>query len=121
MNDSEIEPLIQKTLRNATGALIFVFLVCLVSFIADIVAGVEDRTYWFQRSGAIAVVLVACIEYWLLPIANSVRPSISSYVADDLWSDKYGKWYDRVKLVSVLFLVSGTFLWGYGDLLFKTS
>lgn len=121
MIDSEIEPLIKKTLKNATGALIFVFLVCLVSFIADIVAGAENRNYWFQRSGAIAVVLVACIEYWLIQIANSVRPSISSYVADNQWSGKYGKWYDRVKLVSLFFLVSGTALWGYGDLLFKTS
>lgn len=94
MNDSEIEPLIKKTLKNATGTLIFVFFVCFLSFIADVVAGAENRTYWFQRSGAVAVVLVACIEYWLLPITNSVRPSISSYVADDRWSGKYGKWYD---------------------------
>jgi len=119
IHDNEIELFIKNTLLKSTVALTLVTIICTVSLVYDVKITRADSYYWFQRSGSIAVLLSACVEFWLSGISNAVKPSISSYMSDNRWTQKYGMWYGIVKYITLFFLIVGTLVWGYGDLPFK--
>ena len=121
MNDDELECLIRKTLKNATIVLGFSLILCVISLIADIYSANNDRIFWFQRSGAIAVLFAAAVEYWFSSIRHDINPPSSSYVADERWRNEYGARFNVLSKIAISFMVCGTFVWGYGDLIFKSA
>jgi len=74
-----------------------------VSLTADLF---RIRGYWSQRAGAIVTVVGAYVAYY------ESRASIK-FIDDSLFINTELPY----KIASLLLVVFGTFLWGYGDLL----
>jgi hypothetical protein len=81
----------------------------------------KEHSSWFQRSGAVVIFLAAIIEYRHIqyyPKISISRSIISGELIDKKilimpcqirnWIGKFG----------ILYLIIGTLIWGYGDLLF---
>ena len=66
MNKDELDEKIRKALRNSSITLVAAAVVSLVSLMIDFKDTTGSPGCWFQRSGAIAVLLAAGVEYWLL-------------------------------------------------------
>lgn len=90
--------------------------VAVISVIADYYSANYD---WFARSGAIAVLLAAIVEY-----------RISSHIYDDIYraiaQQKHSGFATKAKksknrsilsFITHTVLILGTIIWGYGDLL----
>jgi hypothetical protein len=93
-------------------------LVAILSVIADYYS---TGCNWFARSGAIAVLLAAIVEY-----------RISSHIYDDIYranaqqqhsgfatKPKKPKNRDILSFLTHTILILGTIIWGYGDLLWS--
>ncbi len=83
----------------------------------------EEVKIWFQRSGSITVLLAVWVEFKLFTINKHLSPMGESGVS---WNDlklrdelqvKYNTLVSRLKYVVATFGISGTVIWGYGDLL----
>ena len=121
MTEAELEEKIKKTLHDSVVVLIVAGFIALVSLICDFSGSCGSNMYSFQRSGAVAVLLAAGVEYWLSQISAEINPPTSSYVAETKWKEKYGGKFSCLSVAAICFLVGGTFIWGYGDIPFKNS
>lgn len=79
---------------------------CLVLVVSLIVDLLRIRGYWSQRAGAIVTVIGAYIAYY------ESRASMK-FIEGSLFINMELPY----KIASLLLVVFGTFLWGYGDLL----
>ena len=81
----------------------------------------EQPEYWFARSGAIMILLSAIIEYRFsnhtfskikqtIQIAILTKKPINVYISNE---------QENIAKVAHSFIVIGTLVWGYGDLLYK--
>jgi hypothetical protein len=101
---------------------LFLLLAYVVMFISASVSIRTGDASWFARSGSIAVLISAIIEfrnYSVQQKLNEIAQESSAY-----WGAKPEKWkvpvgrkiFDKTVLFTV---VLGTVVWGYGDLFFK--
>lgn len=121
MTDQEIEASIKRNLRIAVSLLIFAFVVPVISVLLDFCATRSDPFYWFQRSGSITVLFAVIAEYFLFRVDGDINPPPSSYVAEMKWNDRYGDKHRFCSVLALMLAVLGTFIWGYGDILFRAS
>ena len=80
--------------------------------------GTKPET-WFARSGSIMVLLSVIVEYKLAVLQqNKINRAIqkSSYIGMPARS-KLSKEYNYISTVTHVFVILGTLIWGYGDLL----
>jgi hypothetical protein len=125
------EPDLQKVSRiesKITVEVFAVFLLLGLSISAPIMAwnGVwqqdESTALWFQRSGSLTVLFAAWAEYLLFVIGDRISPmSDGGTTYQDLANEgvlktKYRKTLSVINFVSITLLITGTIIWGYGDL-----
>lgn len=68
----------------------------------------EDKMFWLQRSGAVLTIMGAYIAFHeSRENAKSINGNL--YINNEL----------PYKIISLSYVVVGTFLWGYGDIPFK--
>lgn len=82
----------------------------------DLTSNPEEPLYWFQRSGALAVIFSAWSEFKLLSIHGDINPSGVSYSLNTEIKDEYGAQYKLTSIVVIFVAISGTLIWAYGDL-----
>lgn len=101
-----MRPLFSNPFVRSVPAILGV-IVLLVSLVLD-VTGTLGQEYWSQRSGAVLTIIGAMIAFHDAKESFKVVGTIL-YTNSEL----------PYKRISLLFIIVGTFLWGYGDLLFK--
>ena len=83
----------------------------------------KEVTIWFQRSGSLMVLFAVWLEYKLFKIS-----SLSSPISDNgvTWQDQahrdalntnYGNMLKLYKYITAVLAITGTIIWGYGDIL----
>jgi hypothetical protein len=78
----------------------------------------ETLEAWFQRSGATSVVFAIFAEFK----ADKMLNILNSDMVGPTFQKTYEKYLFPVKAyryAAISFIVLGTLIWGYGDLLFK--
>lgn len=82
-----------------------------------------DVTIWFQRSGSLMVLFAVWLEYKLFKISSLTNPISESGVT---WQDlahrdalnaKYDNKLKTYKYITALLAITGTVIWGYGDII----
>ena len=77
----------------------------------------ESQASWFQRSGSLMVIISAWVEFKLISISGYIDTG-ATYVVKFRVPISYNYWYKTISLTTILSMVAGTVIWGYGDLLF---
>lgn len=83
----------------------------------------EEVSIWFQRSGSLMVLFAVWAEYKLFKIHGLTNPmSRNGETYQDLahkgaLKTKYGTMLITINFISAVLVISGTVIWGYGDLL----
>ena len=97
--------------------LIFSFLIVFISFFLSL--SYENKFLWFQRSGSIMVLFGIIIEYKLnnIFIKNFNKKMNIGIHKNKPILHKNKKEYNNVEKITHIFLIIGTLIWGYGDLL----
>lgn len=117
----------EKILSEASKFSLEVFFLILAYIIMIISAIVSAKTgdgLWFGRSGSLAVLISAIIEYRNYSIQqklNEIAQESTAYYDSEpeKWKIPLSrKMFDRTVLSTI---VIGTLVWGYGDLLFRSS
>ena len=122
MTDDEIDEKIRKTLSSSVPILWISFGIVVASLITNLfMLQDKDPYYWFQRSGALMVLLSAWVEYKLSQISGDINQPPSGYSAEIKYAEKYGDRYRNIQYVALGSLIAGTVIWGYGDIPFKAS
>lgn len=135
-SEMSADALCNGMISRTKSAFLFYFLipslfVLVASYILDTRANAENIEYFFQRAGALVVILFVAIEFRLYRhIARYERViSTSEYIvyekqrlsSDNIsdYCEKYltGSFFVRCSLAAGGII--GTLIWGYGDLLFK--
>lgn len=81
---------------------------------------IENYASWFQRSGALMVFFAVWAEFRLQSISGLVDPN--GYVLADFRAfEPYKQWWSKFRIFGLLLALAGTFIWGYGDLLFRST
>lgn len=93
-------------------ALVFVF-----GYFGILKPKTEVYSIWFQRSGSLIVMLAILMEYKLFSIHQAIFPEKITLRQFSGLENKYGKKHKIFSIISTLFAIFGTFIWGYGDLL----
>lgn len=75
----------------------------------------ETQQSWFQRSGSIVVILSVWVEFKLFDIKSYFDKS--AYSVPFELSNSYHFAYKTISIITVFTAISGTVIWGYGDLL----
>jgi hypothetical protein len=94
-----------------------------IAFFIFLLLGIKVDSMWFARGGSIVVLLGAAAEYGLLQVQQEV---LNNRVAG------LGTWggpmisnldipppFPRLRIAAHVFVVVGTFVWGFGDILLK--
>lgn len=77
----------------------------------------ESPDILFQRSGSIVVVFAVLIEYKLFSINGYINPTGLTTNWDVINNKKYDTIHKVASSFAAILAVSGTVIWGYGDLL----
>lgn len=77
----------------------------------------EAADIWFQRSGALSVLFGVWAEYNLSKVNEHINLSGIVISAQTELSERYKLRYRIAQYLGVLLAISGTVIWGYGDLL----
>lgn len=77
----------------------------------------EKPEIWFQRSGSFTVLFSVWAEYNLMKVNNLMVLSASGLGGTVEHRNKYEKIYSFSKYFAIVIAVTGTFIWGYGDLI----
>nr|AKN35976.1 hypothetical protein [Vibrio tasmaniensis] len=104
--------------------------ILLLAFIFPILAwfGVfqleDNSAIWFQRSGSVTVLFAVWVEFKLFKLAGLTNPiSENGKTYDDMRKSDYlqthnSKKIQIIKYLAAVLAISGTVIWGYGDLIF---
>ena len=81
---------------------------------------VTNEYYWFQRSGALTVLFAALLgfhqdKHFITQEDESYRVNEKPIITGKTLTE-YRK---KLKFLAIVLALSGTLIWGYGDLLFK--
>ena len=79
----------------------------------------DDEGFWFARSGAIMVLLAVIVEFRfnnivVKKISSTIKKAVLSKLALDTGIQKEQK---NIAITAHIFVVLGTIIWGYGDLI----
>ena len=74
----------------------------------------EDQSSWFQRSGAVLVVITVWVQFKLQSVYTYFDQD--AYVIPIHLSTFIEKCYSVIAYLNVFFAIVGTLIWGYGDL-----
>jgi hypothetical protein len=75
----------------------------------------ETQGEWFQRSGSIVVLIAVWVEFKLLPLSGFFDKN--SYSAPFDLPSSFNTSHKYISILTIFIVISGTFIWGYGDLL----
>jgi hypothetical protein len=109
-------------------------LMSIVSIFGDISTTID--TNWFARSGAILVLFAAIVEYRLslflfddihnAAVKNAIKNSVIASFEDNKFiqaltaiKPKPPKPRATLAITSHIYIITGTLIWGYGDLIVK--
>ncbi len=99
-------------------ALVFAWLIALVSFITDY----QNNTGWFSRSGSILVLIAIIASYQLTAIRNDYHNSQLAAYKDgnniDFLQSHPSDTHRNLEVFANITAILGTLIWGYGDLIF---
>lgn len=114
-----IDPKYDKRLRTD---LLCTFALCVASFLVPVLALVchakpstDTLGAWFQRSGSLTTVIAVFAQVRAGNFAEKIRGSTFAESWD--YYHKYKHWQAAASWLSVVLIVGGTTIWGYGDLL----
>lgn len=109
-----MEQAYKKKLTFIYAFLILSILIISVSFGGLFKPDGEATAIWFQRSGSIAVVLALFAE------VGVVSFSMKQYsLVEEMVVAKYSKWVEWADDLSKGIIMTGTIVWGYGDLIYN--
>lgn len=83
----------------------------------------SDAALWFQRSGSLMVLFAVWVEYKLFKLGDLINPTSEDGITfQDLahrsaQKAKYGSMIKTYKYITALLAISGTIIWGYGDII----
>ncbi|MBY6213267.1 hypothetical protein KUV95_17095 [Microbulbifer agarilyticus] len=113
---------IRSELITAIPLLILAILVPIAAWHGILQYG-NDLPLWFQRSGSITVLFAVWVEFKLFSLSGLTNPispngqTFSDLKNRDVLTSKYGKRISHLKYVAAILAISGTAIWGYGDIL----
>jgi len=124
----EEESLVEKDVKREAEIIRSELLKCIPLFLIPLAAAIaaynsvlipceENPDIWFQRSGSIVVVFAVWIEYKLFGINGYINPTGSITSWDAINNENYGTIHKVASGLATILAVSGTVIWGYGDLL----
>ena len=102
----------------------FLFLAYVIMFISAVASVKTGDSLWFARSGSLAVLISAIIEYRNYSVQqqlNEIAQKSTAYFGakPEKWKVPMArKMFDRAVLSTIII---GTLVWGYGDLLFENT
>lgn len=76
----------------------------------------EKPEIWFQRSGSFTVLFSVWAEYNLMKVNDLMAFSTSGYGGTVEYQNKYKELYFLSQYLAIATAITGTFIWGYGDL-----
>ncbi|WP_444896918.1 hypothetical protein [Microbulbifer sp. SSSA005] len=110
-----------KFLKKAIGSTLLIALgvIIMIGSSQGVMLPLIDKPeIWFQRSGAIAVLIAVYIEY----IAQHQLKSISALAYEGIsLSSSYSTYFDWISKSCIALAIIGTVIWGYGDLLYLVA
>ena len=77
----------------------------------------ETQESWFQRSGSILVILGAYVEYKLISMGDYFDLYDGKYSVPFDMPEPYRLSYKYLSRIALAVIITGTLIWGYGDLL----
>jgi len=98
---------------------LLLLLLAWLSGLIGLVLGVWFEPLWFARFGSLIVLFSVMSEYSLLHgELNRLYIRLETVDADDDMPDlKPSKWHVKKVLLSHITIISGTIIWGFGDLI----
>jgi len=82
----------------------------------------DSTDVWFQRSGSLTVLLSVWAEYNLMKVNNLLQISYSTWGGANIQIEtKYKNLHMKANYIAIVLAITGTFIWGYGDLLFTKT
>lgn len=108
---------IKKILKICVPLIFLGMLIPIGAYFSFLMPEGETTALWFQRSGSICVLLGVWAEYNLSKVNEHINPSGVVVEFQMMLSEKYKLFYSIAKYLGVLLAATGTFIWGYGDLL----
>ena len=112
---------IRRALKTSVPILIVASVVPVASFYGIGAPTHEAVAQWFQRSGSLVVMLTVFIELYLFTVTGDVFPSGIISEQEGRLAERYSTPVQLVKVASVAGAVSGTVIWGYGDIIWRLS
>ena len=82
----------------------------------------KDVSTWFQRSGSLTVLFAVWAEYKIFKVHTLTMPmseggeTYQDAAHTGALKTKYGKKLNAISFVSVALVITGTVIWGYGNL-----
>ncbi|NRQ40957.1 hypothetical protein HRH59_00010 [Rheinheimera sp. YQF-2] len=108
---------INKSLLTTVPIILTAIAVPLVAmFCSALLPSSETVATWFQRSGSIVVALAVWIELKNNSISGYIYPSGLSTSDFTILKNEYRWLYLAVRWSGFFLAISGTLIWGYGDI-----
>ncbi len=79
----------------------------------------EDFSIWFQRSGALVVLLASLAEYHAFQMLNIFAPVEMANEPEITSKVNYCNQAKKLIIVAAICIGAGTVIWGYGDILYQ--
>ncbi|HIF9267421.1 TPA: hypothetical protein ACX6Q4_003101 [Photobacterium damselae] len=119
----EIKKKVKRELLTSVPILLLAFIFPILAWFG--IFQLEDNSaIWFQRSGSITVLFAVWVEFKLFKLAGLTNPiSENGKTYDDMRKSDYLQTHNLkkiqiIKYLSAVLAISGTVIWGYGDLIF---
>ncbi|PSW80262.1 hypothetical protein [Photobacterium damselae] len=119
----EIKKKVKRELLTSVPILLLAFIFPILAWFG--IFQLEDNSaIWFQRSGSITVLFAVWVEFKLFKLAGLTNPiSENGKTYDDIRKSDYLQTHNLkkiqiIKYLSAVLAISGTVIWGYGDLIF---
>ncbi|KYN82192.1 hypothetical protein ATY35_19695 [Vibrio cidicii] len=119
----EMKKKVERELLTSVPILLLAFTFPILAWFG--VFQLEDNSaIWFQRSGSVTVLFAVWVEFKLFKLAGLINPiSENGKTYDDMLKSDYlqthnSKKIQIIKCLAAVLAISGTVIWGYGDLIF---
>jgi hypothetical protein len=113
----EEEKEVKKALLGCVPLIVLGVLAPVAAYFSFLRPEGEAADIWFQRSGAISVLFGVWAEYNLSKVNEHVNLSGIVISSQTELSQRYKLRYRIAQYLGVVLAISGTVIWGYGDLL----
>lgn len=116
LSRSETEKELKRSLQLSTPLLLSMVAVPVLAFFNVFNVMDEPAEIWFQRSGSLVVLFGLLVEYTLFSI-NDELFSVGNLKPQEVkLLRKYRIQYASMKYLGLFGAITGTIIWGYGDL-----